>query len=86
MPEGALIIDRRDHELIWFNKSARRLVGLRYPQSLGSALTDVLPGEPVANWLATADTEETLNDVPSPVDSLPFYSLAFSLPKRLLSG
>src|SRR4249919_3380864 len=32
MPEGALIVDRRDQRMIWFNKSARRLLGLHYPQ------------------------------------------------------
>ena len=34
MPDGALIVDRRDGRLVWFNKSARRLLGLQYPHDL----------------------------------------------------
>jgi len=68
MPEGALIVDRRDHHLIWFNKSARRLLGLVYPHSLGASLTDVLGDEAVAHWLRAEDTEEPLTDVASPID------------------
>lgn len=68
MPDGALIVDRRDHHLIWFNKSARRLLGLAYPQSLGSSLLDVLGGPRVTEWLRDAHTDEPLMDVPSPGD------------------
>lgn len=68
MPEGALIVNRRDAHLIWFNKSARRLLGLNYPQSLGSALTDTVTGPRVSEWLASGITDEALMDVPSPVD------------------
>ncbi len=68
MPEGALIVNRRDAHLIWFNKSARRLLGLSYPQSLGSALTDTVTGPRVSEWLASGITDEALMDVPSPVD------------------
>jgi two-component system phosphate regulon sensor histidine kinase PhoR len=68
MPEGALIVDRRQFDLIWFNKSARRLLGLRYPLSLGRPLP-ALAGDPrVAEWLRAGDVDEALNDVPSPVD------------------
>jgi two-component system phosphate regulon sensor histidine kinase PhoR len=68
MPDGALIIDRRDQRLIWFNKSARRLLGLRYPQSLDKPLSLVLDDEAVQRWLVAGNIEETLNDVASPVD------------------
>jgi two-component system phosphate regulon sensor histidine kinase PhoR len=68
MPDGALIVDRRDHHLIWFNKSARRLLGLDYPQSLGSSLLHVLPNTRLADWLRAGNTDEPLMDLPSPVD------------------
>jgi two-component system, OmpR family, phosphate regulon sensor histidine kinase PhoR len=68
MPDGALIVDRRDAHLIWFNKSARRLLGLSYPQSLGSVFTDTLTGPRIRDWLASGVTDEALMDVPSPVD------------------
>jgi two-component system phosphate regulon sensor histidine kinase PhoR len=68
MPDGALIIDRRNHQLIWFNKSARRLLGLDYPHSLGTSLLELLPGSRVSQWLLAGQTEESLLDLPSPVD------------------
>jgi two-component system phosphate regulon sensor histidine kinase PhoR len=68
MPDGALIVDRRDQRMIWFNKSARRLLGLRYPQSLEMPLSSVLGDAAVQRWLAAGNTEDALNDVESPVD------------------
>lgn len=68
MPDGALIVDRRDHHLIWFNKSARRLLGLQYPQSIDSSLLDLMPGPRIAEWLKAGHTDEPLMDVPSPLD------------------
>jgi two-component system phosphate regulon sensor histidine kinase PhoR len=68
MPDGAMIVDRRDLHLIWFNKSARRLLGLSYPHGLGSSLLDALSGPRVADWLRAGQTDEPLMDVPCPVD------------------
>ncbi len=67
MPDGALIIDRRDHHLIWFNKSARRLLGLSYPHSLGGSLLSVLQGEQVTAWLEGNNTDGTM-EIASPLD------------------
>ncbi len=68
MPDGALIIDRRDNHLIWFNKSARRLLGLNYPHSLGTSLLDVLSGPRIVEWLRAGHSDEPMMDVPSPID------------------
>ena len=68
MPDGALIVDRRDNHLIWFNKSARRLLGLNYPHSLGTSLLDVLSGPRVSEWLRAGHTDEPMMDLPSPLD------------------
>ena len=68
MPEGALIIDRRSLETIWFNKSARRLLGLRYPHSLGRPLPALLTDPRVAELLREGAADEAINDLPSPVD------------------
>jgi two-component system phosphate regulon sensor histidine kinase PhoR len=68
MPDGALVIDRRDLHLIWFNKSARRLLGLQYPQSLDSSLFDLLPDSRVRAWLQAGQSEEPVLELPSPVD------------------
>ena len=75
MPDGALIVDRRTTQLIWFNKSARRLLGLNYPQSLGSHFTDILASARVRDWLASGVTDESLMDVASPVDEQQRLSL-----------
>ncbi len=68
MPEGALIIDRRSLETIWFNKSARRLLGLHYPQSLGRPLPLLFPDPRIAQFLRDGSQDEALSDLPSPVD------------------
>ncbi|KFN41184.1 phosphate regulon sensor histidine kinase PhoR [Arenimonas oryziterrae] len=68
MPDGALILNRRDNHLIWFNKSARRLLGLNYPQSLGQSFTDIVHAPAVKEWLAAGVTDDSLMDVASPVD------------------
>ncbi|MCX7032782.1 MAG: phosphate regulon sensor histidine kinase PhoR [Arenimonas sp.] len=76
MPDGALIIQRRDGHLVWFNKTARHLLGLRYPQSLGSALLESFEGQPrVRDWLAAGHTDEPLTDLASPADPLVRISL-----------
>jgi len=75
MPDGALIVNRHDAHLIWFNKSARRLLGLSYPQSLGSRFTDIVGGQRVRDWLATGATDDALMDVPCPVDEQQRLSL-----------
>jgi len=69
MPDGALIVHRHDGRLIWFNKAARQLLGLRYPQSLDTLLVELFPGQPrVRDWLTSGDEGETLGDLPSPAD------------------
>jgi two-component system, OmpR family, phosphate regulon sensor histidine kinase PhoR len=76
MPDGALIVHRRDGRLVWFNKTARQLLGLRYPQSLDTKLADAFPEQPqVAAWLAAAVTDEPLADLPGPVDPMLRLSL-----------
>ena len=68
MPEGALVVDRRDLEVAWFNKAAKRLLGLRYPQSLGHGLPSLWPEPRVAEWLRAGRADDTLSDVASPHD------------------
>ena len=76
MPDGALIVQRRDGHLVWFNKTARHLLGLRYPQSIGQALVDSFAGQArVRDWLAAGQTDEPLTDLASPTDPLVRISL-----------
>jgi len=69
MPDGALVIQRRGGQLVWFNKTARHLLGLRYPQSLSTPLLDSFPGQQrVRDWLAAGQTDDPLTDLASPAD------------------
>jgi two-component system, OmpR family, phosphate regulon sensor histidine kinase PhoR len=68
MPDGAMIVDSRDFHLIWFNKAARRLLGLKYPQSLGTSVLDAWTDPRVAEWLRSGRTDEPMMDLASPVD------------------
>ncbi len=76
MPDGALVIHRRDGRLVWFNKTARQLLGLRYPQSLTEPLADVFENQPrVREWLAAAQPDDILSDIPGPADPMLRLSL-----------
>ena len=74
MPDGALVIDRRDSRVVWFNKSARRLLGLHYPQSLDRVLTELWPASRLSEWLAAGNAEATL-ELNSPVAEAQLLSL-----------
>jgi len=67
MPDGALVLDRRDGRVVWFNKTARHLLGLEYPQSLERPLGELWPDARVGEWLAGAGAEEAI-DLQSPLD------------------
>ncbi|KAA2285584.1 phosphate regulon sensor histidine kinase PhoR [Arenimonas fontis] len=76
MPDGALIVNRHDGRLVWFNKTARHLLGLRYPQSLDTPLAEVFEGQPrVRDWFAAGITDEPLTDLPSPAEPMARLSL-----------
>ena len=76
MPDGALVMHRRDGQLVWFNRTARRLLGLRYPQSLGERLPELFPDTPpVRDWLAAGQEDEPLTDIASPADPMLRLSL-----------
>ena len=68
MPDGALIVSRGERRIQWFNKSARRLLGLNYPHSLNTRFVEQLPDPEVAQWLDADRADETLMDLASPVD------------------
>ena len=68
MPEGALVVDRASLEVVWFNKAAKRLLGLRYPQSLGERLTRLWADPRIAEWMRAGRADETLGDVGAPGD------------------
>jgi two-component system phosphate regulon sensor histidine kinase PhoR len=73
MPDGALVLDRRDGRVVWFNKSARRLIGLHYPQDLDRPLPETWAAPALAEWLQ-AGNDEAL-ELPSPLDDAQRLSL-----------
>jgi two-component system phosphate regulon sensor histidine kinase PhoR len=74
MPDAALVLDRRDGKLAWFNRAARRLLGLQYPHSLERTLPALWPSPRLAEWLASEPGEGTL-ELPSPLDGAQLLSL-----------
>ena len=69
MPDGALVVQRRGGRLVWFNKRARHMLGLRYPQSLDTPFAGLFDASsPVGDWFAAGREDEVLPDLPSPAD------------------
>ena len=68
MHDGALIVQRASSRIVWFNKAARRLLGLHYPRSLDTNLLDVLASPFARDWLLAGRVDEPLMDVPCPTD------------------
>jgi two-component system phosphate regulon sensor histidine kinase PhoR len=68
MHDGALIVQRASSRIVWFNKAARRLLGLHYPRSLDTNLLDVLDSPLARDWLLAGRADEPLVDVPCPTD------------------
>ena len=68
MHDGALIVQRASSRIVWFNKAARRLLGLHYPRSLDTNLLDVLDSPLARDWLLAGRADEPLMDVPCPTD------------------
>jgi two-component system phosphate regulon sensor histidine kinase PhoR len=68
MHDGALIVQRTSSRIVWFNKSARRLLGLHYPRSLDTNLLDALDSPLARDWLLAGRVDEPLMDVPCPTD------------------
>ncbi len=74
LPDGIVILDR-DLGITWFNESATRLLGLRYPRDLGARFTNLVRNPRVIDWLAGRQTDEPLLDVPMPSDERSRLSL-----------
>ena len=67
LPDGIIAIDDSD-TIHWFNKSAKRLLGFRYPADLGNHLTHLVRSPRFVQWLGDARRDEVLMDLPSPED------------------
>jgi two-component system phosphate regulon sensor histidine kinase PhoR len=61
-------VQRTSSRIVWFNKAARRLLGLHYPRSLDTNLLDVLNSPLARDWLLAGRVDEPLMDMPCPTD------------------
>jgi two-component system phosphate regulon sensor histidine kinase PhoR len=68
LPDGVVVVWRKNTRIAWFNDSAARLLGLRHPDDIGAQLTHLLRAPRVAEWLASG-AHEPLIDLPSPTDA-----------------
>lgn len=67
LPDGIIAIDDSD-AIHWFNKSAKRLLGLRYPADIDNHLTHLVRSPRFLQWFAEGKLDEPLVDLPSPED------------------
>ncbi|KAF1710425.1 phosphate regulon sensor histidine kinase PhoR [Pseudoxanthomonas kalamensis DSM 18571] len=69
LPDAVVVLERNTQRVVWFNKAASKLLGLRYPADQGEPLGEKLQPLPMAHWLAAGRNAEPILDAPSPVDS-----------------
>lgn len=75
-PDGTVVM-ARDGRIVWFNKAAKRLLNLRYPDDFGRTLTNLVRSPQVVAWLSEDPFAAPLLDVPAPQD--PSLRLAFRM-------
>ena len=87
LPDATLMVTREDRRILWFNAAATRLLGLDYPRDMGRRVTGLIDIPRVSAWIDSPNREETLQDVPSPVDAsvrLSFRLIPYSDDQALL--
>jgi len=67
LPDATLVIDANDN-ITWCNDTAVAMLGLRIPDDLGQAVTNLLRGPDFSDWLATGDRANSKLDMPSPLN------------------
>ena len=67
LPDATLVIDAHDN-LTWCNDTAVSLLGLRVPEDVGQAVTNLLRGPDFADWLILPDRAKRRLEMPSPLD------------------
>ena len=66
LPDAVIALDN-DHRIQWFNRAARSLLGLEYPQDIGGHVTNLLRAPRLVDWLR-AGAADPLLDLPAPGD------------------
>lgn len=66
-PDATLVIDANDN-ITWCNETAESLLGLKIPEDLGQAVTNLIRNPDFADWLETGDRVNSKLDIPSPMN------------------
>ena len=66
--DGGLIVQRNSSQIVWFNKAAKRFLGLNYPRSIGTNLLTHINSPRAHEWFLAGDVDEPLMDLPCPQD------------------
>ncbi|HMB59140.1 MAG TPA: phosphate regulon sensor histidine kinase PhoR [Xanthomonadales bacterium] len=66
LPDATLVIDAHD-SITWCNDSAIALLGLRIPEDLGQAVTNLLRGPEFSEWLSSGDRANRKLEMQSPL-------------------
>jgi len=67
LPDATLVIDAQNN-ITWCNDSAIALLGLRIPDDLGQAVTNLLRGPEFSEWLSAGDRANRKLEMPSPLN------------------
>lgn len=85
LPDGAVVLGERG-EIVWFNSSARTLLGLRSPQDVGQRLPNLIRHPAFTDYFTRGDYEgET--EAPSPINAqllLAYRIIPYGNGQRLL--
>jgi two-component system phosphate regulon sensor histidine kinase PhoR len=69
LPDAVVVVERNSQRVIWFNRAANALLGLRHPQDIDQPVGARLHSLALSHWLAAGRNAEPLLDAPSPVDA-----------------
>lgn len=86
LPDATLVIDA-DDTITWCNDTSTSLLGLKVPQDLGQAVTNLLRDPDFAAWLSAADRANNTLEMPSPVNDnrwLQVTAIPFQQDQRLI--
>ncbi|WCE04568.1 phosphate regulon sensor histidine kinase PhoR [Pseudoxanthomonas sp. JBR18] len=69
LPDAVVVIDRDTQRVLWFNKAATVLLGLRHPVDLGAPVGERLQPLPMSHWLSGGRNAEPMLDAVSPANA-----------------
>ncbi|TBR13483.1 MAG: DUF3329 domain-containing protein, partial [Lysobacter sp.] len=65
LPDAIVVVERANQRIVWFNEAGTSLLGLHYPDDIGTSIVARLRPLPLVHWLARGRDAEPL-DAPSP--------------------